>query len=177
MYVCCSLNTLCLTSAGSQSSSSCTCFMCYYSTASPTKTVKTKETTFFFMQSTQAKTRTSSKIFLCLLATTTFQFSLLYTSFVFIVNMKEQQSNLLECFACIYAVRYIYETLWKTWTSETCETRRGRRNSDGIYDTFWYTKSKSAKAVLTPFHVQFLSSLCRYICMAYVMIKFERGQT
>ena len=33
--------------------------------------------------------------------TTTFQF-LLYTSFVFIVNMKGQESNLLECFACVY---------------------------------------------------------------------------
>ena len=45
--VCCIvLNTLCLTSAGSQSSSSCTCFMCYYNTVSPTTSKKTKETTF-----------------------------------------------------------------------------------------------------------------------------------
>lgn len=109
--VCCIvLNTLCLTSAGSQSSSSCTCFMCYYNTVSPTKSKKTKETTFslckthigkyehpfrkYFYMSTRATTTTyfSSCSMLCCVV----------YKFVFIVNMKEQQSNLLECFAFIY---------------------------------------------------------------------------
>ena len=114
-----------------------------------------KKPHFLYAKHTSENPNIQQNISLCLLlATTTFKFLLLYTSFVFIVNMKEQQSNLLECFACIY-VCYIYEMLWKTWTSETRMMRMG-------FIILFDTKSKSAKA-LTPFMYNFslyLHGLC-----------------
>ena len=85
------LNTLCLTSAGSQSSSSCTCFMCYYNTTSPTKSKETKETTFSLCILHKQKHEHPAKYFyMSTRATTTTYFSSCCVVYKFCIYSKHE---------------------------------------------------------------------------------------
>ena len=90
--VCCIvLNTLCLTSTGSQSSSSCTCFMCYYNTTSPTKSKETKETTFSLCILHKQKHEHPAKYFsMSTRATTTTYFSSCCVVYKFCIYSKHE---------------------------------------------------------------------------------------
>ena len=77
--------------------------------------------------------------------------------------MKEQESNLLECFACVY-VCYIYVSM-KFYEKHE---RENKNDEDGIISVFDTKVKVSSKTFsFDPFYVHFLSPLV--ICMAYVL--------